>query len=388
MVLSQSACLAGKAHTSSTAQADTDAVVADSIDKELIETKKQLDESEPENTTTNSLAPSGRVITGDQKTKLNNESTEITIQNPKEVGKLPKKRSDGSSTIALALGGGGARGAAHLGVLKVLNEEGITIDQIVGNSMGAVVGGLYAAGVPLDEIRSHLEDLSLRKAYMPGGVTKKIASLPFAPLMNTFRPKHYAGLWSGKKLTNYLENILPQPNMDVSDTKIPFSPVATNLLDGKAYRITHGRLSTAIKASAAISPLIQPVAMNDKLFCDGGVRANLPARAARDTGAGLVIAVLVDEPLQPVPAKNFTRMKNIASRISDIVLSITDERQLQYADVIINPNVSSIDVLSKDPADVQRAITAGELAARKALPELRRRLHLPAHAGRGKNGEN
>jgi len=167
--------------------------------------------------------------------------------------------------------------------------------------------------------------------------------------------------------------------MDISETKIPFSSVATNLIDGKAYRITKGRLATAIKASAAITPIIQPVAIGNKLFVDGGVRANLPASAARDTGAGLVIAVLVDEPMQVLPAKQFTHLKNVVARMSDIVLSIADERQLQFADLVINPDVTSIPVLSNDPADVQKAVHAGELAARKALPELRRRMKAANH---------
>jgi NTE family protein len=272
--------------------------------------------------------------------------------------------------------------------LKVFEEEGVLLDQIVGNSMGAIVGGLYCAGVPLADISTDLENRSLRKAYMPGGLTRKIALVPFSKVLHPLRPKHYAGLWSGEKLTRYLDGILPRPNMDLSDTKIPFSAVATNLIDGKAYRITKGRLSTAIKASAAISPLIQPVAMKDKLFIDGGVRANLPASAARGTGAGFVIAVLVDEPLQKVPPKRFMHMKNIASRMSDIVLAVADERQLQFVDLVINPDVSSISVFSKDPNDVKRAVHAGELAARKAMPELRRRLHMPISSAYVPSGTN
>lgn len=119
------------------------------------------------------------------------------------------------------------------------------------------------------------------------------------------------------------------------------------------------------------------MALDGKVLIDGGVRANLPASAAKDTGAGLVIAVLVDEPMQLLPAKQFLHLKNIAARMSDIVLAIAVERQLQFADVVINPNVSGIPILSDDPIDVQKAIKSGELAARKAIPELRRRLNLP-----------
>lgn len=383
ILFSQPGCFAHK-HTSSattdnsaaTTVDDTDSTaVSDSFDKETQETKKQLEESAPEDSAKSPLPASGQVMTTRQKQDAAREATTIVNQNP-DRRKIKPKHADGTPTVALALGGGGARGAAHIGVLRVFEEEGLVVDQIVGNSMGSIVGGMYCAGVPLADISTHLEDLSLRHAYMPGGVARKIPSLPFSKIVHPFRPKHYAGLWSGERLTKYLDGVLPRPNMEMSDTKIPFSAVATNLLDGKAYRITKGRLSTAIKASAAISPLIQPVAINGKLFVDGGVRANLPASAARDTGAGFVIAVLVDEPMQVLPAKQFMHLKSVASRMTDIVLAIADERQLQFADMVINPDVSQITVLSNDPDDVQKAIHAGELAARKAMPELRKRLHL------------
>jgi len=358
--------------------------VSDSFAKEEDETKRQIEQSPDEDDIKSALPASGRVLTTQQKRSIGSDATVIVndISGTKSTKRrIPAKTTAGTATVALALGGGGARGAAHVGVLRVFEQEGLPVDYIVGNSMGSIVGGLYCAGLSLDEITSHLQDRSLRKAFMPGGLAQKVVFLPLSKLIHPFRPKHYAGLWTGEKLTKYLENVLPRPNMEVEDTKIPFSAVATNLIDGKAYRITKGRLSTAIKASAAIPPIIQPVALDDKVLVDGGVRANLPASAAKDTGAGLVIAVLVDEPMQILPAKQFLHLKNIAARMSDIVLAIADERQLQFADVVINPNVSGIPILSNDPDDVKKAIHAGELAARKALPELRKRLSLQVPKG-------
>ena len=357
-------------------------VIPDSFDKESEEMKEQIDGStEPD---PSAFVPPSAVMTTKEKQDAGREASAIINQIP-DKRRLKARRADGTPTIALALGGGGARGAAHIGILNVLEAEHIIPDQIVGNSMGSIVGGLYCAGVSLADIRSHLSDGTLRRAYMPGGVGKRITTLPFSRLVHPFRPRHFAGLWSGEKLTKYLDAILPRPNMDISDTPIAFSAVATNLLDGKAYRITKGRLSTAMKASAAITPIIQPVAIGNKLFVDGGVRANLPASAARDTGAGLVIAVLVDEPMEVLQPNQFMHLKKIASRMADIVLATSDERQLQFADIVINPDVSSIPVLSNDPADVEKAIHAGEDAARKALPELRRRLRkTDASVHRGK----
>ncbi|HZT35621.1 MAG TPA: hypothetical protein VFA15_06855, partial [Nitrososphaera sp.] len=118
-------------------------------------------------------------------------------------------------------------------------------------------------------------------------------------------------------------------------------------------------------------------AIGDKIFVDGGVRANMPAYAARDTGAGLVIGVLVDQPLTRVPAKEFRKSLGVASRLLDVVLDTGDERQIPYADLVIRPDIRDIPILSKDPADPERAIAAGEEAARKALPEIRRLLSIP-----------
>ncbi|MDR3612843.1 MAG: patatin-like phospholipase family protein [Candidatus Obscuribacterales bacterium] len=348
--------------------------ILDSFEKQKEETARQIEESADEDVLESKIPPTGQVFTERKKITAVSDSSAIENQDPATLKKISARKTDGTPTIAIALGGGGARGAAHIGVLRVLAKEGFVVDTIVGNSMGAIVGGLYSAGLSLDEITTHFCDKSLSKAYMPGGFTRKIASLPLSSLLHPFRPKHYAGLWSGEKLNKYIESLLPRPDMKVSDTKLPFSSVATNLLDGKAYRITDGSLATAIRASCSISPIIQPVAMDGKLFMDGGIRANLPASAARQTGAGFVIAVLVDEPLQELPPKKFTKVKNIAARMSDIVLAVADERQLQYADIVINPDVSKIPVFANSPEQVRAAINAGELAARKALPQLRRKM--------------
>lgn len=280
-------------------------------------------------------------------------------------------------TMALALGGGGARGAAHIGVLRVFEQEKIPIDYIVGNSMGAIVGGAYAAGVPLCEVERRGMDGSLRKAYLPG-VATRVLMMPVDRIVHLVR-KQPAGLWSGKRFQKYLESYLPKDGT-VEQTKIPFSAVATNLKDGNAYRISEGNLAEAIRASASISPLLRPVRIGDKLYVDGGVRANLPASAAKDTGADVVVAVLVDEPIRELPDKSFYSYKGIAARLADVVLAVTDEHQLQFADIIINPDVSGIPILSDSPADVQRAIKAGEEAARRALPDLRKKMGIPTNA--------
>jgi NTE family protein len=283
-------------------------------------------------------------------------------------------------TIALALGGGGARGGAHLGVLKVLQENHIPIDYIVGNSMGAIIGGFYCAGVPIDDIRRMMQDGSMRKAYTPMALAPKVVLAGISKL-SPFKGKNpYAGLFSGKSFRKFLAKNLPKPDMQFSDTKIRFSAVATNLIDGQAYRISEGPLAIGMQASSAIAPLIKPVPIDDKIYVDGGVRANTPASAARDTGADIVIAVLVDEPMEKLPARKFKSYAGIASRMADIVLAVGDERQLQFADVVINPDVTSIPVLTKKSFYAEKSELAGEMAARKALPSILKDLQDPPHS--------
>jgi predicted acylesterase/phospholipase RssA len=316
----------------------------------------------------------GRVIVNTkQKADASRASTDVGRDDPQDVYKVPTQSEIRRRTVAIALGGGGARGTAHIGVLRVLEQEKIPIDYIVGNSMGSIVGGLYAAGVSLDDIEKMMLNGSLRKSYIPGLIPPKLLISPLEKLLHPFK-KHYAGLWTGNKFARFLERQLPSGIENVEDTPIPFSAVATNLIDGKAYRISNGKLSTAIRASSTIPGLLQPVAIGDKVYVDGGVRANLPASAARDTGADIVIGVLVDEPLRKLPATQFRHIRGIAGRLGDVMLAVADARQLPFADVIINPDVSGLPVIKACPDDARKAIKAGQIAARRALPEIKKRL--------------
>lgn len=351
--------------------------------------ERQIEDSVKPDDTGAGVAPGTGTVMVQTKEKqdASRESTKVGRDNPADNFQVPSTKEVQRPTVALALGGGGARGAAHIGVLRVLKEANIPIDYIVGNSMGSIIGGLYSAGVPLDDIEAFMVSGKLRKAYMPGSVVLKLLTSPVEKMMNPFR-KHYAGLWSGKKFAKFLEKQLPEKMVNVEDTEIPFSAVATNLIDGKAYRISDGKLSTAIRASSTIPTILQPVAIGDKVYVDGGVRANLPASAARDTGAKIVIAVLVDEPLRELPASRFRHLKAIAERLGDVMLAVADSRQLPFADIIINPDVSGVAVLSKNGEDARKAIIAGETATRKALPEIKKRLYGQASGVAAKDKES
>ncbi len=330
---------------------------------------------------------SPEVILNPSPTTSETNATKIRAATSKtlEFGYVPERStfptSDGRfrvkpmrrKTMALALGGGGMRGAAHAGVLKVLQSEGIPIDYIVGNSMGAIVGGLYAAGVPVEKLCDEQGIRAFRNSYVPT-LGAKMVKLPLS-LVLPFRTGP-VGIMSGKKYQKFLQKQIPAGKENIEALNIPFSAVATNLLDGQAYRLSQGDLSLAMRASSALAPIIRPVKVGDKLCVDGGVRANLPASAARDTGADVVIAVVVDDKLKEVPEKGMWHYRQLAERMANIMLAVTDEQQMQFADIVIAPEVNNISILSKNKDDIIRAMNAGEIAARKALPLIREKLHL------------
>lgn len=303
---------------------------------------------------------------------------------------LKNEKNTRRARVILALGGGGTRGCAHIGVLRVLEREGIPIDGIVGTSIGAIVGGLYAAGVKVDEIERHMLDRSLLKSYQTVPIPLRVALVPvfFVPHIFGYHP--YEGLYKGGKFRKYLNNCVPECAREIEALPIPFVAVASNLLDAKPYAISKGNLGMAIQASSAIPILRRPVEMNGLLLIDGGLQANLPAKQARDLGADIVIAVDVDESFTNLDPKEFRRIGSVGKRVINMVLAKVDEDQLAAADVLIHPVVNNISLLSTKSKDARHAIEAGETAATAAIPGIKERLSKVAAtkiAGEAKDAE-
>lgn len=293
---------------------------------------------------------------------------------PQSIATSAALGSSRQPMVALALGGGGVRGAAHIGVLRVLIEEGIPIDCIVGNSMGAVVGGLYCADVPLDKIQSILADGSFVNAYLPRFLWCRIMLSPFRNLFYIGRNKPYAGLVSGEKLKATIDKLLPVPTIKAKDLKVPFSSIAVSLIDGQAHVLSEGRVDEILQASATLPLLMQPVPIGEHLYVDGGIRNNLPTAEARHSGAKLVISVEIDNDLKPVPAKEFTSFRKVFDRVVNANIEQLDEDKVNGADIVIRPELINIPILSKDKKYVDEATRAGETAARLALPRILERL--------------
>lgn len=295
---------------------------------------------------------------------------------PDECGVIvPPEPVTDRPTIGLALGGGGMRGAAHVGVLRVLLREGIPIDYIAGTSMGSVVGGLLASGVHPDEIEKRFTEGSLMHSFLTVPISVRIAAVPIFFLPRIVGVKGYEGFYRGKKFRNYLNSMMPQCSRQIESLPIPYCAVAVNLLDGQEVAVRKGNLGKAMQASCAVPILRRPVAIEDKLLVDGGVLVNLPVQHARAMGADIVIAVDVDEQPCLVNEAEFKRLGSVAHRVLTLSLWKIDESQRHKADIVIHPNVNGIGLISTSKCDAKAAIAAGEKAAEAAVAEIKRKLN-------------
>lgn len=186
-----------------------------------------------------------------------------------------------SPKIGLVLGSGGARGYAHLGVLKVLHEEGIHIDLIVGTSFGSIIGAAYAAGCDIYE----LEKIALEIRWI-----KLLKMVDIAP------PK---GIFAGNKLESFFSSLLTRQK-HFFELKVPLAVVTTDIKTGEEVLISKGSVSRAILASSALPGIFAPVKIDDRWLVDGSLVNPLPIQTAFDMGADMVIAVDVSSPIDNI----------------------------------------------------------------------------------------
>jgi NTE family protein len=286
-------------------------------------------------------------------------------------------KSEHHPLVALALGGGGTRGAAHIGVLRVLTREKIPIDMVVGTSMGAIIGGFYCAGMSPDQIEERIEDKQFLRSFNTVPIPLRVILIPVMLVPRLFGHHSYDGLYRGKRFAKYLNKSVPERDREIGEMKPRFASVAANLLDNKTYTITSGNLGQALQASSAIPFLRKPVFIDGKLLVDGGILANLPVKQAKALGADIVIAVDVDETFEtPLPSEHFRKIGSVAPRVISMLLAKIDEDQLLAADVVIHPDVTGIALLEHKKAIGLQAVEAGEKAAEAALPQIRSKLAL------------
>lgn len=243
--------------------------------------------------------------------------------------------------IGLALGSGGARGFAHLGVLKVLQEENIPVDYIAGSSMGALVGGFFATGHDLERLYK-LATAFRRKYYLDFTVPKM-------------------GFISGRRVKEFIRMFTKGKTIEQLSPAL--SIIATDLKTGEKVIFNNGPLADAIKASISIPGIFVPEKMNGRLLVDGGVVDRVPVTVAREMGADIVIAVDVSH----------VKGSNEITSIFDVILQSIDIMQGELtrlkqldADVMIKPRVEQYS--SKAFTNTEEIILSGEEETRKQLP--------------------
>ena len=297
--------------------------------------------------------------------------------------------------VAVVLSGGGARGVAGIGVLKVFEQAKIPIDLIVGTSMGSILGGLYASGYSIGQLEKMVDttnwsdvlsfndearraDLFLDQKL---ATDRSILTVRFQGL----QPVLPQSLSTGQRLTNYLNLLVLQgiyhPNPSFDDLRIPFRAVATDLVSGKAVSLDRGDLTEAMRASVSVPLLFSPVSRDSARLLDGGLVSNVPVDVARAWGADIVIAVDVTSPLRPLERLNAPW--EVADQILGITMQAANQAQLANASLVIRPDIGGH--LSDDFNDLDTLIAQGERAARNTLDQLRQLLSTrpPEHmAGR------
>ena len=284
--------------------------------------------------------------------------------------------------VALVLSGGGARGLAAIGVLRVLEQNNIPIDLIVGTSMGSVIGGLYAMGYSSDQLQrladstnwddllSYSDNSKRRDLFLDQKIArdKSILVLRFEGLEPVL-PQAFS---TGQRLSIYL-NILtlqglyhPDPSFD--DLRIPFRAVTTDLVTGKKFVINSGDMTEALRASMAIPLLFNSMPRDSMQLLDGGLVDNLPVDVAIAEKADIVVAVDMVSPLRPKGKLNAPW--EIADQITTIMMQEANKLARAKADIVIAPNLG--DHLASDFTGIDSVITVGEFSTQEIIPSLKK----------------
>lgn len=252
--------------------------------------------------------------------------------------------------VALVLGGGGARGFAHLGVLKALQDAHIPIDLIVGTSAGSIVGALYAANPDIDCITN----IMMKSSYLDY-IDVSFRSLLTGPII-------------GLQLQQFIGRNV---NFCLTEqTRIPFISVATDLNSGQAIPISRGSLPLAVNASCAVPTVLRPVICGNMILVDGGVVDPLPVDVAKQYHPTIIIAVNISSDVVPIAHLS---VSNIVSQTVDVMMWALARRSLERADIIIRPKVGCVGMF--DLSHKERLYQQGLNAGRVAIPEIKRLLH-------------
>jgi len=255
--------------------------------------------------------------------------------------------------IGLALGGGAARGFAHVGVIAVLEEAGLKPQLVVGTSAGSLVAALYASGktsAQLQQTALNMEEVAITDWMLP------IFS---------------RGMFRGDALARYVNDLVANRTME--NMAIPLGIVATDLNSGQAVLFQRGDTGTAVRASSAVPAVFLPVKISGREYVDGGLVSPVPVRFARQMGADVVVAVDISSPPEGNPASDTLQ---ILLQTFAIMGKSINQYELKDADVVVRPSLTGLK--SADFSARQRAIDSGRAAMLAALPQLKAKLEAAA----------
>jgi NTE family protein len=257
---------------------------------------------------------------------------------------MPDKLQSG---IGLALSGGAARGIAHIAVLEVLEKDDIPIRAIAGTSAGSIIGALYAAGVPLVEIKRILLQAKWRD------------------ILSFTLPK--VGLISSEGIYRFMQNTLPVK--DFSSLSIPFAAVAADLKNAEKIVLTSGSLARAVQASCSLPVIFTPTEIDGKILVDGGVASQIPVNTVREhLGAKQVVAVNVN--YKSLETEEYDSVIKIAAHLSMLWASRNAREEEKLADVVIQVNARGMSLY--DLSKAEELLRRGRQAAEDKLPEIRK----------------
>ncbi len=291
--------------------------------------------------------------------------------------------------VAVVLSGGGAKGAAHIGALKVIEEAGIPIDYVVGTSMGSIIGGLYAIGYSTEQmdslIRSQdwiylLTDGTDRKDELLVNKQKSEQYTLSIPFKKTPKDALTGGLVQGRNLARLFSQLTKgyQDSINFRKLPTPFACVSHNLVDGSEYVFYSGKLALAMRASMSIPGVFQPVRWNGMVLVDGGLSNNYPVDIAKKMGADIVIGVDVQQEL--AKADKLNTVVDVMGQIVDLMVQNKYKENVAASDVYIKVPANDYSAASFNKAAIDTMINRGEQSTRAlwdSLQLLKKKIGVP-----------
>ena len=293
--------------------------------------------------------------------------------------------------VGIVLGGGGAKGAAHIGVLKYIEEMGIPIDYVAGTSMGSIIGGLYAVGYSPDELAVLIANMNWSE-YVGNSMDRSTMSPEMRKRNSTMLvniPFGSGSFWKSerKSLTSYLPSAYVnntalinlfndlcvgyQEDTDFNELPIPFACVATDIATGEEVVIRHGSVPTAMRASMAIPGVFSPVLMNHKVLVDGGLVNNFPADVLKKMGADIIIGVEINDKQEP----KLNEVPSLPAVLSQLITNAVSSKRAanrELCTLYLDPDISGYGTLSFTPDAIDTLVNRGYQRAKQSHAQFER----------------